>query len=454
MRFAGKRSRRLALIAGAAAFTTTLGISPILSPISLASASSICTTEAAPAWKAGPRSPLITCDGAGISATTTTTRPLVARPPAVGVNGVFTVPSSIDSTGATEVSTALQEWIASIPAASAAKPMTIQFAKNATYWSDYTLLLRKRTGNVTGGIVGNMWRSLPAFDASNVTLDLNGSSIVQRTLQPWRWGSGEVLDPRKRWGDPMIFTSGATNVRITNGFLVGSATGNRYDPNREDWMGILIGGDNDDDLAQNMKVDNLGIRNVWGDFIYLASQTSRGKLLKDVTIEDNTMKAAGRHGIVIHGGNNVLIQRNDFRTVKRFLFDSEPAAVHGWKDVKIASNTGESGNLGYFQFIGNKTSAGSGLSITNNSVSKGHLTMEIGNGSESMRIGATITGNRSLDPAEFRRNNLHRSLITISRWSSVNISNNFNRVVPNSRPFVLDTARSNATIGVNNWSGS
>lgn len=450
MQFAGKPSRRLALIAGAAAITTaSIGIGPIVQ----ASAATICTTETAPAWSARARIPSTICGGAGISATTTTTRPLPTLPPAVGVNGVFTVPSSIDSTGATEVSTALQEWVASIPAASAAKPMTIRFAKAGTYWSDYTLLLRKRSGNVTGGIVGNMWRSLPSFDASNVTLDLNGSTIVQRTVQPWRWGSGEELDARKRWGNPMIFTSGATNVRITNGFLVGSATGGRYDPNREDWMGILIGGDNDDDVAQNMKVDHLGIRNVWGDFIYLASQTSRGKLLKDVTIEDNTMANAGRQGIVIHGGNNLLIQRNNFTNVKRYLFDSEPATVHGWKDVKITANTGESGNLGYFQFTGNKTSEASGLSITNNTIKAGHLEMEIGNGSDALRTGATITGNRSLDPTEFRRSNLHRSLITISRWSSVNISGNSDRVVANSQSFALDTDRSNATVGVNNWSG-
>jgi parallel beta-helix repeat protein len=331
--------------------------------------------------------------------------------------------------------------------------MTIQFAKAGTYWSDYTLLLRKRSGNVTGGIVGNMWRSLPSFDASNVTLDLNGSTIVQRTVQPWRWGGGEVLDARKRWGNPMIFTSGATNVRITNGFLVGSATGGRYDPNREDWMGILIGGENDDDIAQNMKVDHLGIRNVWGDFIYLASQTSRGKLLKDVTIEDNTMTNAGRQGIVIHGGNNLLIQRNNFTNVKRYLFDSEPAPAHGWKDVTITANTGESGNLGYFQFMGNKVSMASGLSITNNTIVKGHLAMEIGNGSPALRVGATITGNRSLEPTAFRRNVLHRYLISISRWSDVTIANNSDRIVANSQPYAIDTSKSSINVGTNNWGG-
>jgi hypothetical protein len=153
------------------------------------------------------------------------------------------------------------------------------------------------------------------------------------------------------------------------------------------------------------------------------------------------------------GGNNLLIQRNDFTNVKRYLFDSEPAAVHGWKDVKITSNTGESGNLGYFQFAGHKTSQASGLLISNNTIVKGHLVMAIGNGSDALRSGATITGNRSLDPTEFRRSNLHRSLITISRWSSVDISNNSNRVVANSRPFALNTDRSNATVGLNNWSG-
>ncbi|MFM8973170.1 MAG: right-handed parallel beta-helix repeat-containing protein [Actinomycetota bacterium] len=358
-----------------------------------------------------------------------------------------------DTHGGTEVSDALQQWLASIPAASAANPITVRFQPNANYWLDYTLLLRKRAG-ATGGIVGNMWRALAGFDLSNVTLDLNGATLQQRTTTPWRYGNGAVLDARKRWGNPMLFTAGATNVRITNGTLVGSQTGGRYDPDREDWMGILIGGDNDDDLAASMRVDRMTIRNVWGDFVYLASQTSRGKLLKDVTIEDNTMRSAGRHGIVIHGGTNVAIRRNTIVGARRITFDSEPAAVHGWQDVAITDNTVTAGSLGFFQYIGQRTSVASGLTITNNTITRGHCTVEISNNADALRDRLVITGNRSTDPDEFRRSVLHRSLISVWRWSGVTIADNSDRVHVNSRTYAVSTPGSVGTVARNDWTGA
>jgi hypothetical protein len=372
------------------------------------------------------------------------------RAPAVAVGGVYTVPASIDPTGRTEVSDALQTWLASIPTATPSAPITVRFQPDATYWVDYTLILRKRAG-ATGGIVGNMWRALPAFDLSNATIDLNGATVTQRTTTPWRWGGGEVLDARKRWGDPMVFTAGATDVRITNGTLAGSQTGGRYDPNREDWMGILIGGDNDDDFTANMRVDHMTIRNVWGDFIYLASHTSRGKLLQDVTIEDNTMRSAGRHGMVIHGGTNLVIRRNSIVGARRFTFDSEPAAVHGWQNVTITDNTATAGALGFFQYVGQRSSVASGLSITNNTLTSGHLIIEIGNGSDSIRNGVTITGNRSEDPTEFRRSVAHRALISVARWSGVSIADNRDVVHVNSQPFAVDTQGSTAMVARNVW---
>ena len=119
--------------------------------------------------------------------------PTSSRPAAVAAGGVYTVPVSIDPTGRTEVSDALVGWLATIPATTAASPITVRFQPGATYWSDYTIPLR-RAASATGGILGAMWRSLPAFDLSNATIDLNGATIVQRTTTPWRVGSGPVLD--------------------------------------------------------------------------------------------------------------------------------------------------------------------------------------------------------------------------------------------------------------------
>ena len=453
MRNVGSGARRIAVVAGTAAITlSSLG----LATVAHAATPAPCPSDPPPAWSSAARSLPIGCAGGAASAAAATAPAPTAAPtraPAVGVAGVYTVPASIDPTGGTEVSDALQQWLASIPAASAAKPITVRFQPNATYWVDYGLILQRKATGI-GGIVAAMWKSVPAFNLSNVTLDLNGATLQQRTTTPWRYGSGDVLDARKRWGNPMIFTAGATNVRITNGTLVGSQTGGRYDPNREDWMGILIGGDNDDDMAATMRVDHMTIRNVWGDFIYLASQTSRGKLLKDVTIEDNTLRSSGRHGMVIHGGTNLMIRRNTMTGVGRFVFDSEPAPVHGWSGVTITDNTGTAGSLGYFQFVGNAQSVATGLTISNNSITSGHYAIDITNGAPAARSGVTITGNRSTEPTEFKRSNLHRSLVSVARWTGVTITDNSDRVNANSRAYAIETPGSSATVSRNDWTGA
>lgn len=452
MRNVGSGARRIAVVAGTAAITlSSLG----LAGIAHAATPAACPSDPPPAWSSAARSLPAGCAGgaATVAAAAPTPGATPVRAPAVAVGGVYTVPASIDPTGRTEVSDALQQWLASIPAASAAKPITVRFQPNATYWLDYGLVLQRKATGI-GGIVAAMWKSVPAFNLSNTTLDLNGATLVQRTTTPWRYGNGAVLDARKRWGDPMIFTAGATNVRITNGTLVGSQTGGRYDPNREDWMGILIGGDNDDDMAANMRVDRMTIRNVWGDFIYLASQTSRGKVLKDVTIEDNTMRSSGRHGMVIHGGTNLMIRRNTMTAVGRFVFDSEPAPVHGWQGVTITENTGTAGSLGYFQFVGNAQSIATGLTISNNSITSGHYAIDITNGAPANRVGVTITGNRSTEPTEFRRSNLHRSLVSVARWSGVTIADNSDRVHVNSRAYATETPGSTGTVTRNDWTGA
>ena len=453
MRNVGSGARRIAVVAGTAAITlSSLG----LATVAHAATPAPCPSDPPPAWSSAARSLPTGCAGGAASAAAATAPAPAAAPtraPAVGVAGVYTVPASIDPTGGTEVSDALQQWLASIPAASAANPITVRFQPNATYWLDYGLILQRKATGI-GGIVAAMWKSVPAFNLSNVTLDLNGATLQQRTTTPWRYGSGDVLDARKRWGNPMIFTAGATNVSITNGTLVGSQTGGRYDPNREDWMGILIGGDNDDDVAATMRVDHMTIRNVWGDFVYLASQTSRGKLLKDVTIEDNTLRSSGRHGMVIHGGTNLMIRRNAMTGVGRFVFDSEPAPVHGWSGVTITQNTGTAGSLGYFQFVGNAQSLATGLTISNNAVTSGHLAIDITNGAPAARSGVTITGNRSTEPTEFKRSNLHRSLVSVARWTGVTITDNSDRVNANSRAYAIETPGSSATVSRNDWTGA
>lgn len=148
----------------------------------------------------------------------------------------------------------------------------------------------------------------------------------------------------------------------------------------EEWTGIRIsGGRNDGVRVGGIWVHDINIRNVFGDFIAISAATSVGRPITDVLIEDNRMSVAGRQGIVLGGGTNLVIRRNDIRNAARIVFDSEPTAAQGWQYVTITENTGNASRIGYFQFSGPKAATASNISIVGTPASK-----------SSSRDGATV----------------------------------------------------------------
>jgi hypothetical protein len=367
---------------------------------------------------------------------------------------VYDVPSSIDATGATEVSGALMQWLSRLPRAAAATPATVRFAPGGTYWVDYSIVLQKRKGQ--GGIPGVMWRTIAPFSLSHVHLDLNGATLEQRSRTPWKAG-GRVQDPRRRWGNPILFTAGATDVEISGGTLVGSNPAPRYNRWHEAWTGIMLGGwEEHDGSTARFRVHDLTIRNVWGDFLYLAARTAAGHEMRDVVIERNVMRVAGRQGIVVNGGTDVVIRDNDMRLVARHLFDSEPPARQGWRRVTITGNRGTSGGLGYFNYGGNtKSTPGEDLAIVDNEIDGGHLTVVLPNGAPQHRHGFTFSGNRNVGPEPFRPNLLHRALVVANRWDGVTVTNN-RESLRAGRPVAMVLLKDSvgATVARNCWAGA
>lgn len=345
---------------------------------------------------------------------------------------VHDVPLSIDSTGATEVSAALMAWLAALPAASALAPAMIRFAKGGTYWVDYTILLRNDGG--TGGIEGAMWPDVPAFDRSYTRLELNGATLEQRTKVPYKKGT-TVLDPRKRWGDPILVTGGAHDVELANGTLRGPNPSANYQPAFEEWTGLRLNADPLVASTENLWIHHLSIESVFGDFIYLSSKTAAGSELKDVLIEDCTMKGAGRQGLVLHGGTHLVIRRNELRNVERLLIDCEPTAVQGWHYVSISKNTGSAGDLGFFQLSGNtNTSAADHLELVDNTIDHGLLTVDLGNTSPGTRAGFRFVGNRNVGPGVFKKTSIWPAVVRTVSWDELDIRDNVQAVDPVTMP--------------------
>lgn len=360
---------------------------------------------------------MIRSDVAAFTVLLATTLPLPAE------EVLYLVPETIDSTGRTEVSTELMNWLATLPAATKERPATVRFTKGGTYWVDYTIILQK---SAEGSIPGAMWRDLPPFSLDHFRFDLHGATIEQRTTIPYRRG-GKVVDERKRWGNPIISTQGATNIQIDGGTLRGSCATCEYKPQYEEWTGIRITGNPRTNLVENIMVRNMTIEKVFGDYVYLASGTTAGSHLKNVRIEDNIMRVAGRQGIVLNGGTGVLIKGNTFGETARFLFDSEPTVAQGWSDVTIDSNVGTSGKLGFFQFSGPKAVVAEKLTITNNVLKGGHFKIRLHNGNpDQLRSGFTFANNRAVDNGRdpFGGEKKSAVLIEVTRWQDIVITGN------------------------------
>ncbi len=368
---------------------------------------------------------------------------------------VITVPASIDSTGTTEVSAKLMQFLSTVPAGTAGRPVTIRFAAGGTYWSDYTLLLRNQG---SGSFSQTMWSSktdstinIPDFCLDHLRFDLNGATIEQRTTVPFMSG-GVVLDARKRWGDPLISTQGATDVEIFGGTLLGSKNIGGYDQKFEEWSGVRLTGNQDTDVVNHLVVRDMKINRVWGDFVYVASAKvpwldgsgrqqfyPGGRLveistLTDVQIYNNVMRNAGRQGIVLNGGSFVDIHHNDFSDVNRLLFDSEPAASQGFSYVNIHHNTGGSGGIGFFQFASGGKTMADHLTITDNVLSRGHFDTTLQNGQfladgvtpNSPRPGFVMRNNQALNLAGNTAfgGTYNKVLLGVGMWDGVTITGN------------------------------
>ncbi len=371
-------------------------------------------------------------------------------PSAVGT--VYDVPATIDSTGTREVSTELQSWLVdTVRSGTPDRPNLIRFRPGGRYWVDYTLTLRKQSGGVPGAV----WHDLPKFARDNVKIDLNGSTLEQRTTVPYARGA-TVLDQRKRWGDPILMTGGATGIEITNGTIKGPSPTARYQPAYEEWAGIKLGTQRNDGVpVRAIWVHNLTIRNVFGDFINLSAGTAAEEHLSDVLIEDNVMTVASRQGIVVNGGTNLVIRHNDVRNTAHVNFDAEPKAGQGFQGVLISENTGNASQWGYFQFSGPNRAVASDLHIVGNTITNGNFRVKVGGRKLDPRRCFEFSDNRNLGPDSYTTSLIYKHLIRVAYWDGVTIHHNVDRLRPDRDLIAVDLEGSiNTSVTQNTWEGA
>jgi hypothetical protein len=252
------------------------------------------------------------------------------------------VPTTIDSTGATNAAAALQSFIGSVPDGS-----VIVFKAGGVYRMDRGLSVQNRHNLV--------------FEGNGATLRANGSS-----------GS--------MWSDPFVFYASPTSVSdivIRNFTLQGNNphTGTDiYDPSQETQHGVGVYGGSRIEIANNT------IRNTWSDGVYAANGSTQD-WVNGLWVHDNTLTYIARNAFTMNAVQNALLERNTIDQVGASVMDIEPdLSNQGAINITLRDNSvGVWGmsplyTMHFVACANNNVGVGAvigGITITGNHVSQG-----------------------------------------------------------------------------------
>ncbi len=243
--------------------------------------------------------PIITLPPVSPTPTPTPTPP--GRPfPAPVTTQTVNVPTTIDSTGASDVSAALNAFVASVPNGS-----IISFKAGGTYRLDTGIKFTNRHNLI--------------FEGNGATLRPTGQvdSHANSAFALWNYD---------------------TDIAIRNFTIVGQNTqpGVYNSATNENRFGVLVYGGTRTEIA------NVTMLNPWSDYVEVGGTGDpSGEIPGDnVWIHDSTMTGSGRMGISAVSATHVLIERNTFDLTAWVTLDIEPNTANqevGW--ITFRDNT-------------------------------------------------------------------------------------------------------------------
>jgi len=282
--------------------------------------------------------------------------PISPRPfPAPVTTQTVTVPSSIDATGATDASAALNAFVATVPDGS-----IIAFGAGTTYRLDQGIQFANRHNLV---FVGN--GATLKVGASASGNDQLASSFVVGHQYGGYWAGGN------------------TDIAIRDFILVGNSP----------TPGVFAGGEHlasfEVEGAERVEITNCHSSAYYGDFVKVGGSTS-------VWVHDNTIPTVGRNGGTIISGRDITFERNAFGVVGYCVFDIEPnntsEATH---NAKFLSNTAASWGTAFVSIEGSHTGASiDGILVDSNIVTGSFIGTVIDNGGTARMKNISITNNK------------------------------------------------------------
>lgn len=235
----------------------------------------------------------------------------------------LTVPVTIDTSGKTDVTLPLQDWLNR-----QGDTAEINFQKNGNYRLDGTLLLYNRKSL---RLNGNGARLFAVGDGSLAPL-----RNIESLVDLWMW-------PRKR---SQLAIRDSRDIRLTNFVFEGA---NPFNWQQEDSYNAALEAQHNLDVegVNGLQVLNCTFRHPWGDFIYLGtSHELSGDITQNVVVMQCSMQENGRQGISLVGTKNVVLALNDISKTRRSTFDIEPDADNtGTNNLFIRRNTVGEGRL-------------------------------------------------------------------------------------------------------------
>ena len=140
---------------------------------------------------------------------------------------------------------------------------------------------------------------------SNISLDLNNSTIIQATNDQPRYSN--------------FIIKNVENVKLYNGILVGERNNHNYDniSSTHEWgHGVNVWGSN------NVEIYNLEIYDMTGDGVYIAG-TEQNNQSTNIQVHDCDIYNTRRQGVSIISADNVEIYKNEIHNIN----GTEPASA-------------------------------------------------------------------------------------------------------------------------------
>lgn len=344
----------------------------------------------------------------------------------------------VDNTGSVESSLQMMKFLAHVSTDkvhTATNRLTVQLQPGSRYWFAYSIYF-KYTVNSNGG----MWDThvaptLPSFDLSHVTLDLNSSTIDQCAPAAASYLADDLCygtfnQSRYNGGNPILTNAGATDITIdgkvgaTSLGQLGHLTNSAFkvdsaDPPDEyasdlarwqqvesslayeNWHAIKFQAGANGSVESDLNAYHLAMEWLGGDGVYMIAPSSNyaanpatSSDIANVNVISNFILHTARHGVTVMGGTTISVSFNYFWDIGHLVVDSEASKSQGWQDLTIAYNNGSSGvgTVAYIQL--QAPSRGSGLRIIGNAVTQGKPKILVdGSGAATPRSGIQIDAN-------------------------------------------------------------